>query len=292
MVLALQPSMAFISLLEGASADELLIYENYFATPGNDMMYNRVAAIQDGSFISGSFWSPIYADIYQANAIVEGVSSSKGLNSSEKKINLLVKLYFFAPFFIFYLTNLGGVVPIITTTDYITNEKAVRSPTALVYKQIISDLISAQNLLAGDYSAGGGQRIRVNKWVATALLARAYLYTGDYKDAEIQASSVIDNTSLFSRSPLTGPTEVFSANSTEIILQWNLNTSIPPDNATAEGWDIIPTSYPKIYINPQLLSAFEPRDQRRVDWVDSVKYARAGSTYYYPYKYKTGIPQR
>jgi hypothetical protein len=37
-------------------------------------------------------------------------------------------------------------------------------------------------------------------------------------------------------------------------------------------------------LNDSLVTTFEPSDQRRIDWVDSV--IVSGTTYYYPYKYK------
>src|SRR6185369_6024182 len=101
-----------------------------------------------------------------------------------------------------------------------------RSPKAQVYQQIIFDLTDAQNLLNNNYvrsdalttySIGSAERVRPTKWAATALLARAYLYIGDYTHAEEQATAVLNNSSFYALSSLNN---AFLKNSRETI--WSL----------------------------------------------------------------------
>ena len=103
---------------------------------------------------------------------------------------------FMRAFCYFYLVNAFGDVPLITSTNYLVNETMPRAPAMEVYRQIIADLKGAKDLLANDYSYSNGEKVRPNKWVAIALLARAYLYTGDWVNAEAEATSVISNTGL------------------------------------------------------------------------------------------------
>ncbi|MBS1524864.1 MAG: RagB/SusD family nutrient uptake outer membrane protein, partial [Bacteroidetes bacterium] len=126
---------------------------------------------------------------------------------------------------------------------------------------------------------------RPNKWAATALLARAYLYTGDWQDAQKQATAIISNTSEYGLSSLN---TTFLKNSSEAIWQlqpvnlgWNtpdaqifILRSTGPNGST----------YP-VYLSSSLVSAFEKGDQRRTNWIDSV--AVNNTIYYYPYKYKS-----
>jgi hypothetical protein len=124
---------------------------------------------------------------------------------------------------------------------------------------------------------------------ATALLARAYLFIGDWKNAEAAASLVINDSNF---SLVDDLNQVFLANSSEAILQLEMNTAFYPFNATTEGYTFVgyPGSPPNTSsLSSFLLNAFEPGDQRRIDWVDSTTFA--GTTYYYPYKYKIGAPQ-
>ena len=278
-----------ISMLSGSSADELLIFGSYFGGNGNDMMYNQILAQQDGGFIDSYFWSPAYTLMYQANSIIAGVNASTGIPAATKA-EFTGEALFFRAFLNFYLVNLFGPVPIITSTDYKINAAMARSPTAQVYQQIIGDLLTAQGLLAADYSAGGGERIRANKWAATALLARAYLYDQKWDSAELEASNIINNASMFALNP--DLNSVFLKDNTEAILQWNDNTAYQPFNSLAEGYFIIPynnSTNPNVYLNQQLLNAFEPGDLREADWVDSTTYQ--GTVYYYPFKYKVGPAQ-
>jgi hypothetical protein len=122
-------------------------------------------------------------------------------------------------------------------------------------------------------------------------LARVDLYLKNWSDAEAQASSIISNTTNFNLNP--DLNQVFFANNPEAILQWKLNTTHSPYNATSEGNFIIPNSntiYPEVYIRNELLNAFEVGDLRKAAWTDSTTYA--GTVYYYPYKYKIGPAQR
>jgi hypothetical protein len=132
------------------------------------------------------------------------------------------------------------------------------------------------------------ERVRPNKWAATALLARAFLYNQQWDSADAAASRVIKNTALYQLDTLNG---VFLKNSTEAIWQlqpvntgWNTEDArifiLPPTGPTTNS---SVTGYPVI-LSPQLLSNFEPGDARRLAWVDSV--IVNGSTFYYPFKYK------
>jgi hypothetical protein len=176
------------------------------------------------------------------------------------------------------------------------NAKLPRAPLLQVYQQIVTDLKDAQNLLSDNYLnknlqnyTGTPERLRPTQWAATALLARTYLYMGDYPNAETAASKIIGNTNQFSLTDING---VFLKNSAEAI--WQLQPVQTARN-TADGFAfILPVSGPNanlnpVYLSPQLLSAFENGDLRRKggNWVDSV--IISGTTYFYPFKYKATI---
>src|SRR5687767_6090915 len=181
-----------LSLFASYSSDE---QENYAQiTEFQQFEENELTA--DNSLILG-LWNDIYKTIYKTNAIIEGGSNSTGL-SAGLKAQLLGEAKCIRAFCHFYLVNLFGDIPLITKTDYQANAAQPRTPKSEVYQQIIADLKDAQNLLPADYSFAGNQRVRVNKWAATAMLSRAYLYIEDWVNAEIETSKIIQNTSLFS----------------------------------------------------------------------------------------------
>ncbi len=270
-----------MSLFVGSSSDELVPFYS-FTDFGQ---FYRNAILPTGGE-ANQIWSEGYNYIYEANACIEGLQASTGLSTAAKS-QFIDEAKFLRAFCYFYLVNLYGNVPLITTTNYQANGLAVRTPVAQVYQQIIADLKDAQSSLAADYSISGGQRTRANKWAATALLARAYLYTDSFDNAATQATLLISNSSLFSLDTLNG---VFLANSTEAILQWGLNTAYQSYDATPEAAYNLPsnnTQPPNYFlISAQLLNTFEPGDGRYAAWVDSSTYS--GTTYYYPFKYKIG----
>lgn len=233
-------------------------------------------------------WVDAYNYIYQANAIISALQNSQSI-SSQIQQQLLGESKFVRAFWFFYLTNLYGDIPLVTSTNYSVNDTIVPTSKAQVYSQIIIDLKDAQNLLSSNYvdasdTAITKDRTRPTKWAATALLARVYLYIKDYVDAEAQASAVINNTALYGL--CSNLNNVFLANSSEAI--WQLGIPLPSSYNTMDGYDFILISAPSVCsVAPQLLNSFEAGDSRRVNWVDSFKTTTAPiKNYYYPYKYK------
>ena len=227
--------------------------------------------------MANRMWVELYKYIYKANAIIEGISDSTGLTPALKR-QLEGEAKFVRAFSHFYLINLFGDVPLILSTNYKANSVVFRTPKAKVYQQIIDDLKDAQNLLANDYSFSNNERVRPNKWAASALLARVYLFTQDWANAEIQSTAVIDNTTLYSLE--LDLTMVFLANSAESI--WQLS------NDFGNTWDastFVFTGYPSNgALRQAFINTFEAGDNRLVNWIGAD--SSTGQTYYYPYKYK------
>lgn len=277
-------SLLSISFYAGMSADELTLFSGE-----NDLSYTQFYTNTLASAnINPDFWSILYQMAYVANAAIEGLNATSGLTPAVKQ-QALGEALFMRAFIYFYLVNLYGDVPLVLTTDYKLNAVITRTPQAQVWQQIIMDLTSAESILSPNYLDGTlentvNQRFRPTKWAAAALLARAYLYTGAWDNAAAWADTVISNSSLFALGPLN---TTFLTNSTEAIWQlqpvqfgWNTldaQTFIIPSSGLGGNWPV--------YLSPPLLNAFEPTDQRRTTWVDSINLN--GTYYYYPYKYRS-----
>ena len=132
-----------------------------------------------------TFWASIYQHIYYSNACLEGLQKATGVSENVRK-QLEGECKFLRAFCYFYLVNLYGDVPLVAGTDYRINATLPRTPIAEVYQFIASDLTEAKNLLPVNYITS--EKVRPNKWAATALLARVYLYMGDWAKAEAEAS--------------------------------------------------------------------------------------------------------
>lgn len=263
-----------VTVLSALSADDLISY-NFSA----DVQQFYENSVNPSNSAILAIWGELYNYIYRANAIIEGLSKPNSVTASLHE-QLTGEAKFIRAFNFFYLVNLFGDVPLITSTDYHINQVASRNPASEVYQQIINDLKEAQELLPTDYSFAGNERIRPTKWAAMALLARVYLYMGDWEDAEHLSDSVINNTSLFSLN--NNLDAVFLANSTEAI--WQLQPVSPGYN-TYEGNLFILNDVPQfVSLSPALINDFEDGDQRKNKWVKSI--GPSSDTYYYADKYK------
>jgi hypothetical protein len=236
-------------------------------------------------------WSDSYKVIYMANAVVAGLGNNSKINVKIKN-QLIGEAYFTRAFLNFNLINLFGDIPLVTNTNYSSNAILPRTAVSAVYLQIINDCKNADNLLGDNFIDNSDttvttERTRPNKWAAEALLARVYLYTNDYIDAETMATNVIGNSALFSLT--TSLSDVFLANSTESI--WQLQNN-PSFTYVAEGNNFTISYGLSTYgesssstISPQLLSAFEPGDNRKTTWIGTYK-DYSGNTYLFPNKYQ------
>lgn len=288
-----------ITLFAGLSADELSLYSGYIGgiNSYNSYFTNNLSQAL-GALPSGAeHWSPLYSYIFRCNAAIEGLQTSTGLAPAIKQ-QLLGEAEFLRAFYYFYLVNLFGDVPLVLTTDPDKNKALSRSSASDVYLQILEDLQDAEgklsvNFLNGQLLATTTDRIRPTQWAAKALLARVYLYTGDWAKSEAKATEVINNSSLFTIMPLNS---VFLKNSKEAI--WQLQPTDINFNTQDAKIFVIPqegpgANYP-VFLSKNLLTSFEPGDQRVVygNWVDTTIYQLSASqfdTVAYVNKYKVNM---
>ncbi|QEH42558.1 RagB/SusD family nutrient uptake outer membrane protein [Chitinophaga sp. XS-30] len=224
--------------------------------------------------INGALWGSFYSTIYQANNAITHIGNSKGIAPANKEF-LTGEAHFLRALAYFYLVNMYDSVPLTTTADYRTNGLLFRESPEKVYEQIRQDLRYAQEK-AGNQHTGTGFRARGNQWTATALLARVQLYTGNWEEAEAEATKVI-NAGFYKMGPLE---ETFLATSGEVILQLgNAGANL----YTSEGSAITSSQVNPTYrFSTWLDAAFEPGDLRTDAWT------RVGANGFRgPAKYKT-----
>ena len=244
----------------GNYADELDYYGGISGTTRN--FYNNSILASNTEIFS--WWSSSYSQIYAANAIIEGVSASTVLAKVDKD-QLTGEALFVRSLLTFYLLNLYGDVPYITTTNYQLNKVAHRMPSSELYSHIISDLQLSASLLSDNYISS--DRVRPNKSVAMSLLARVYLYNSSWAEAADTASYLINNTGVY---PWENNLEaIFLKESSTTIWQFMPRTD---GQNTQEGETFIFTAGPPptIALSAQLLNDFEIGDQRKIHWVKTI----------------------
>lgn len=279
-----------ISLIAELSADNLAV-ENLNIQSDLTWWRNMVTAdyINNGGY--NNYFATIYPNIYTVNAALEGITKSKSLSQDVKK-RLLGESYFLRAFFYFYLVNLFGDVPLITSTDYMMNSSIKRSPSSVVYQQIIDDLKKSKTFLDDNYLDGNltkvtSERVRPNLSACLALLARVQLFTSDFKSAEATSSEIINNSSLYS---LVEADSVFKKNSKETI--WALQPVKQSFN-TDEGYVYILNAIPgtqglkNYYLSNSLMSNFEKNDKRLSSWTNT--FTDGSKSFPFSYKYKADI---
>lgn len=266
-----------LSIFCGLSADEIY---NTASNSTLDPFTNDDLLSNDGS-VRSRFWTKGYALIYDANACLEGLNRATFNNDTLKK-QLRGEMLVVRALCHFYLLQLFGDVPLITSTDYRVNALMPRISAALVYEQIKNDLLEAATLLPANYV--NSERTRPNKWTARALLSRLYLYHGDWANAETESTAVIQSGQY---SMLPNLANIFLSNSNETI--WQIMPVLSTTN-TAEGNAFVPSSTtvkPTYAMTTVLVNAFEAADQRKVNWTKSNTVSTV--VYTYPNKYKVRI---
>ena len=235
--------------------------------------------------LNNSFWQFAYSTINKANTVIEGLQNSplEGLVRNQ----IQGEAFFIRAMTHFYLTNLFGDIPYVNTTDFEVNSGITKDDVALVYQKITEDLLLAQSQMIVDYSfVSNEQRVRPNQAATTALLARVYLYQQDWSNAEIQATSIIEN-SLFTLDSLNG---VFLPESKEAIWQLQPNRVLEHTrhgrifNLLAEPGTIF---FFTTALSKNLIQAFDTSDNRLSDWVGIRNSGE--NTFFYPFKYKLGF---
>ena len=254
-----------IDIYTGLTGDELL----YGGTsPAFSALYldSLYAGSRTAAAPVADIWTNFYSKnaIYQANAALEGLAADQDSTiSAVAKNQLIGECEVVRAFSYFNLVNLYGGVPLATTTSYQANAILPRTSVDLVYQQIIKDLLDAQGKMQPAYPSAGRQR--PNRYTATALLARVYLYRKQWASAQAMADSVIKS-GLYSLAPSLA--NVFLDNSTEAVWQLGANSSSAPKSAPGGTpfYTTSPILAPAYMLAPSLTQAFEAGDVRKTTW--------------------------
>ncbi len=256
----------------GLYADEL----TYFGVGSSptDLYHNELISTDPEL---KELWSTAYNQIYAANAIIKGITESTSLATSDRDV-VKGEALFVRALLHFYLVNLYGDVPYITTTDYAVTSKVSRMSVDEVYVLIKKDLNEAILLLPSIYLKP--DRTRPNVYVAHALLARVNLYMGLWAEASNEASAVLNQTTLYAMAPLS---TTFKKTSTGTL--WQLSAESATYN-TLEGGTFIFTALPppRSALSPTLLLSFEANDIRKSSWIKTI--TNTTSSFSHPNKYK------
>jgi hypothetical protein len=267
----------YITAYSSLSSDEL---DYLGASASYDELKNNTLIAT--STAPSSVFTELYAAVYRANGVIEGLQKYSGVTDSVRR-QIIGEAKFLRAYLYFHLVNFFGDVPLVLQTDANITAFLPRAAKAEVYNQVIADLTAASDSLPANYSASSGNRYSANKYAAKALLARVYLYTGNDAAAESNATDIISASSLYSLIPSASiGTGVFVKNSVESILQF-MPYILYSYNYTYEGSSFVTTSA-AFSLRTGFINAFETGDLRRTKWIKDITFNSVVN--YQPFKYK------
>ena len=122
----------------------------------------------------------LYGGIGRANNTIETIDNVPWTEAQKAQRNqLLGEAYFMRGLYTLWLTQLFGDVPLITSTTITPEMEAQVSAEDVIFPQLLSDFVSAKNLMKAERANGSGH---ADKFAAESFLARAYMFwAGFYK---------------------------------------------------------------------------------------------------------------
>jgi len=269
----LNGSLYGVGTLMGCYTDELSSVSNQSL----DFKSFFDLSVQQNTTVVNTIWVNAYKQIYAVNNIIEGVGKSTAYLDQQTVDQILGEAYFIRGFLHFYLVNLYGDIPYITTTDYLQNQSVSRQSLDNVYVHIEEDYQKADQYLTDQYPTAN--RKRINRSGVRLALARLYLYKQEWAKAEIMADLIIQNPLYTMEQDIS---KTFLKDSKSAIWQF---MPLEAGVNTLEGQYYIFSTLPpqNVVLSQNLLDSFEPGDQRKQKWTKAL--SNATMSYSYPYKY-------
>ena len=143
----------------------------------------------------------LYGGISRANNQIETIDNVPWKeNQKSQRDQLLGEAFFMRGLYTLWLTQLFGDVPLITSTTITEEMQEQVSAEEVIYPQILSDFVSAMNLMNTEKKSG-----HANKFVAEAFMARAYMFwAGFYKNIGELATGSVPAINLVEQEGCTG----------------------------------------------------------------------------------------
>ena len=122
----------------------------------------------------------LYGGVSRANNQIETIDNVKWTDKTKNlRDQLLGEAYFMRGFYNLLLAQMYGDIPLITSTTISADMQNQVSAEEKIYPQILSDFVSAMNLMKAERANGSGH---ADKFAAEAFIARAWMFwAGFYK---------------------------------------------------------------------------------------------------------------
>jgi len=159
-------------------------------TDANMNLFQSYAYLADNAYIQ-QYWDRTYQNIHYANVVIDRTAGlGERAPASAKLFEAQAK--FFRAYYHFDLTNVFGDAPLRDHDPVVAEYNIPKSSRADIIKLVISDLKYAIDNLPTRGQWGTSQLGRITKGTAQGLLAKVYLYEGDYANAKAYADAVVN----------------------------------------------------------------------------------------------------
>ncbi len=139
------------------------------------------------------WWATLYQAIRKANLVIESVAELDNIDP-ELQARIIAEARFLRGYHYSILVRAFGDVVVVTSSAVDYNDKKGRSPKEEVWDDLIfPDLEHAADVLPLKSEYPSEDLGRATKGAAQALLARMYLFVGDFINAEKNAMEVINS---------------------------------------------------------------------------------------------------
>jgi hypothetical protein len=261
---------------------------SYFSTvPQFNLVLSTNSVVADA-------WEGAYRTIYEANNFLKNLAANPGKVSQEEENQYTAEAKFIRSLSYFYLVNLwaqpykfsagathDGVPLALTVPDdpFSAETRIPRSSVAQVYSQMEADLLDAESKL--EYPAGDSREFadvaRATRGAVQALLARIYLYKGDYAKTLEYTNKLISSGKYALNTD--GPTTAFRTFTTkESIFSVAHNGADNPNTNNALGQHYAPDKRGDVPIATEYVNLMTATDKRRTELVRT--YDAAPGTYW------------
>lgn len=230
-----------------------------------------------------------YRTIGEANLFLKNMAKAGDIVPANKVAQYTGEAKFIRSLSYFYLINLYaqpykftagathlGLPLVLTSTDVPFSEENMlaRSTVADVYNQMETDLKDAEANLPVDYKNPGLQDVaRATKGAAQALLARLYLYKGDYPNALIYANKLIGGKYSLNADPVSAFRDY---NTPENIFSVAMNGGDNPNTNHALGQHYSPAQRGDITVSAEYIALLDKAKDLRFK---SLIIERSGSSW-------------
>ena len=242
---------------------DLMADNTYVQTKNSNRYVSQYAySVTSEDAVPGDIWTQCYAAIVRANQIIDSKLTGTDVDGIKAQaLGIRALMYFklvtyFAQPYSVDSSALG--VPLVLHYD--PYGQPTRNTVGTVFNQIVTDLKAAMPIAPAYKNS-----VTLNKYAIEGLLARAYLYMGNYAAAKSAADDVITNSgfTLVDAGTLQSFWADPAVKTNEVEVMFEINQDVLVNNNFDDLGGIYVNGYADLYCSDQLYQLYSGTDARQ-----------------------------